>query len=323
MTKRNLPQGGASSFASFFMSQPYLLLVLAPLFWAGNVTAGRLATGIIDPIVLSALRWTFAFLLILPFSLPALRREWPVIRRHWLLLTIYGGLGYSTFNVLIYIGTTLTTAVNASMEQAAVPMLVILGNFLVFGTRITLLQLAGVILTIYGVIHVATYGDPAAIFDLDLNAGDILIVAACVLYAAYSMLLRYRPAMSWMSFLCTTTAAGAVFSLVYQALFAGGPAVLVDTALNASAYAWALIAYVVIFPSILAQLFYARGLEIIGANRGSLFINLLPVFGAILGVLVVGETLELFHVVAALIIVAGIALAEFAARRHIPPAPPT
>lgn len=316
MTKTDHPTRTRKASASL-LDRPILLLTLSALFWGGNIIAGKYAIGELDPLGLSAMRWVLAFLVILPFAWSSVRAEWAEIRRGVFWLAFYGVVGFVSFNVLLYGATTFTAAVNIAMIQAAIPVLVMVGNFLVFRVRASALHIIGVALTIYGIIHVATHGAPLRVLGLDVNLGDAMMLLAALLYAIHSLVLRYKPKIGWMSFIATTSFFAALTSIVYQALFGSGPAGLISDVLAMSWRGWVVVVYVVLFPSIIAQMTYARGVELIGPNRGSLFINLIPVFGAALAVLMLGERVETFHFIAAVFIIAGIALAEYAARRNL------
>ncbi|MHA6690827.1 DMT family transporter [Devosia sp. A449] len=297
------------------LEQPYLLLVLAPLFWGGNVVAAKLVVGEIDPLLLLASRCLGATLFIFPFAWRFLAADWPVIRRYWPLLMMYGVVGYALFNVFLYVGLTTTTAVNSSIEQAALPMLIMAANFIIFRVRATWLQIVGVLTAIFGVILVATHGDPTRILTLDINVGDGYVILACLTYTAYTLALKYRPQMHIMSFMTVTFSGAALAGLVILQLFGGGLGQFA-TLTEASPLVWGVIIYVMIFPSMFSQVSYARGVELVGANRAAPSHNLIPVFGALGSVLILGERLELYHYLAAGIIIGGIVLAEWAARRR-------
>src|SRR5690606_12877404 len=158
-----------------------------------------------------------------------------------------------------------------------------------------LLQLAGAVLTIVGVAITATHGEPARLLSLDVNLGDVLVLISCFVWAAYSLSLRYRPATDWLSFLVATCLGAAAASLVFQLLFGTGAAALPETIAKTTLVGWLIALYTALFPSVISQMFYVRGIELIGSNRASLFINLIPLFGAIGSVLLLGETLEGFH----------------------------
>ena len=296
------------------LDQPYLLLILAPLFWGGNVVAAKMVVGEMDPFLLLASRCVGATLFILPFSWRFLRADWPEIRRSWPLLMAYGAIGYALFNGLLYVGLTTTTAVNSSIEQGALPMLILAANFIVFRVRATLLQILGVLIAITGVALTATHGDLSRILTLDVNIGDGFVILACLTYTGYTLALRFRPKVHMMSFMAVAFSGAALTALVLLQLFGTGLASFA-TLPQASPKIWAVLAYVMVFPSMFSQIFYARGVELVGPNRAAPSHNLIPVFGALGSVIILGERLELYHYVAAIIIVAGIAMAEWAARR--------
>lgn len=302
---------------SALLDQPYLLLLLAPLFWGGNVVAAKLVVGEIDPYLLLASRCVLATAVILPFAWRFLGADWPVIRGTWLLLMAYGAIGYALFNVFLYVGLQTTTGVNSAIEQASLPMLILGANFIVFRVRARLLQIVGVLLAIFGVILTATHGDPTRILTLDVNTGDGFVILACLAYTGYTLALRFRPKMHIMSFMAVSFSGAAITGVSMLAVFGGGISE-VATLADVSPTVWAVIAYVAIFPSMFSQVAYARGVELLGANRAAPSHNLIPVFGTLGSVAILGERLEAYHFVAAVIIIAGIVLAEWSARRRAP-----
>lgn len=310
-----MPQPNSPTLASRLMSRPYALLVLCNLFWGGNVVAGKAAVGQIDPYALMLLRWAGALLLLLPFAIGPLKRDWPTIRAKWWLYLFYGVVGYATFNVLAYVAAHYTSGINNAIDQVTINILVMLFNFILFRTRVRALQLAGVALTIVGVALTATHGDLRRILTLDINFGDLLVLFACLAYAVYSISLRWRPKSDWLSFLFASFSGAVLASIVFQLTLGGGAGHFVAGLPTITPLGWLIAAYTVIFPSLISQLFYVRGVELIGANRASLFINLIPLFGAVGSVLILGEQLQPFHLLAGALIIIGIGLAEWSARR--------
>lgn len=312
MTKPH--QDENSGISARLLDQPYLLLILAPLFWGGNVVAAKLVVGEIDPFLLLSARCVGATLFILPFSWRFLRQDWPVIKRSWPLVMGFGALGYALYNVLLYVGLTTTTAVNSSIETGALPMMILAANFIIFRVRASVLQILGVVIAITGVMLTATHGDLTRMLTLDINIGDGFVLLACLTYTAYTLALRFRPAIHMMSFMAVAFVGAAITGLVMLQMF--GPGVIAYAEIPAmSPMVWAVLAYVMIFPSMFSQIFYARGVDLVGPNRAAPSHNLIPVFGALGSVLILGERLELYHYLAAAIIIAGIVLAEWAARR--------
>jgi len=297
------------------LDQPYLLLILAPMFWGGNVVAAKLVVGEIDPVLLLASRCVLATVVILPFAWRYLMADWAVVRRHWLVLMAFGTVGYALFNAFLYVGLTTTTAVNSAIEQASLPMLILGANFIVLRVRARPIQIVGVLLAIFGVVLTATHGDPARLLTLDINVGDGFVILACLAYTTYTLALRFRPKMHIMSFMAVSFTGAAIAGVIMLA-FSGGGLGQVATLAQASPTVWIVIAYVAIFPSMVSQVSYARGVELVGPNRAAPSHNLIPVFGTLGSVIILGERLEIYHYLAAAIIISGIVLAEWAARRR-------
>ncbi|SEQ12429.1 Permease of the drug/metabolite transporter (DMT) superfamily [Devosia sp. YR412] len=297
------------------LDQPYLLLILAPLFWGGNVVAAKLVVGEIDPFLLLSARCVGATLFILPFSWRFLAADWPVIRRTWPLLMGFGALGYALYNVLLYVGLTTTTAVNSSIETGALPMMILAANFIVFRVRARALQILGVLIAITGVMLTATHGDLSRILTLDINIGDGFVLLACLTYTAYTLALKFRPPVHMMSFMAVAFTGAAITGLVMLQVF--GPGIGSYAEIPAmSPTVWLVLAYVMVFPSMFSQIAYARGVDLVGPNRAAPSHNLIPVFGTLGSVLILGERLEPYHYLAAAIIIGGIVLAEWSARRQ-------
>lgn len=283
----------------------YVLLLLTTLFWGGNAIAGKLATGHISPMLLTTARWTFALAIIGGFGWRRLGHDRHAIRASLPLLIGLGFAGFAIFNVALYAALVRTTAINVSIEQGAIPMLIFLLNFVFFRIPVGIFQVLGLVLSIAGVVVTASHGEPTALFHLDVNSGDAVMIFALVAYSIYSIFLRFRPAIHWQSLMIILTAAGALTSLPFTiAEFQLGSGKWPD------ARGWLILAYVVVFPSLLAQIFYIAGVEMLGANRAGLFINLVPVFGTLLSVVILREAFHAYHAVALLLVFSGIGLAE-------------
>jgi drug/metabolite transporter (DMT)-like permease len=284
---------------------PVLLLTLTALFWGGNAVASRMAIGHITPLTLVFLRWVIALAVLWPIYGGEIRANWPAIRPKLPRIIAMAALGFTGFNVLFYFAAYSTTAINIGILQGSIPVMVLAGTFALYGTPVRLLQIVGVILTILGVITVATRGAPLAILDLDLNRGDLLVLLACVLYAFYTVALRNRPPISGAAFFTLLAMIAAATSL---------PLIVIEAATTGlimpSAYGLAITAFVAIFPSCLAQLFFLRGVDLIGPGRAGVFVNLVPVFAAGLGVALLGEPFGLYHAAALALVVGGIWLAQ-------------
>ena len=242
----------------WFFAQPYLLLTLVPLFWGGNAVVGRGMTEFISPITLAWTRWTVAFLLILPFALPSVRRDWQTIRSSWKMLLLLSLLGITIFNTLFYVALQTTQAINAALMQSAGPAVIVLLSWWWFGERTNQRQWLGLSLCFLGVGLVLFQGSWEVLQKFELVPGDLWLLPAVLAYASYTTLLRIKPAISLMSFLAVTFALGGSMLIPLMLLewyWVGLPQ-------GSPQLAWA-VGYVSIFPSILAFLFWNRGIDLI------------------------------------------------------------
>lgn len=289
---------------------PYLLLSLTALFWAGNWVIGRAMRHDMPPIAMGFWRWTLALLLLLPFTLPELRRKWPVVRANWLTLTILGCLGAIAFNTLIYVGLQYTAATNGVLFNSLSPVFIILLSWMLVGERISSLQGAGLILSLAGVLAIVARGDAAMLASFQFNPGDLWLITAMLLWAVYTIVLKRRPAeLSAMAFLAAMLLLSLPLLLpfyLWEFSVRGG------FTLNAATVS--ALAYYCTVPSIIAYLFWNRGVAQVGANRAGLFVHLMPVFGALLSVIFLGERLYAYHYAGAALIFGGIWLTTRKAR---------
>ncbi len=293
-----------------FPLQAYAFLTLTAFIWAGNSVAGKLGAGHIDPILLTTLRWGSAAVIITLLSLKQLKADWPVIRQHLWLMLGYGAAGFALFNMLLYSALTQTSAVNVMIEQAGIPFVIFAGNFLLFRLRATMAQLVGSILTLGGVIVAASHGNLAQLLHLKLNVGDAMMLLAVLLYGGYSVALKWKPPVHWQSLLAVPCIAATLVCLpfvVWRALTHpfGWP----------DATGWGVTVYASIFVALIASATYIAGIERIGANRAGLFINLLPIFGVLLAVIILREPLHGYSLVALGLVCGGIVLAEWSRMR--------
>ncbi|MER0238267.1 DMT family transporter [Fulvimarina sp. MAC8] len=296
------------------LASPYVLLALTMLFWGGNAIAGKLAAGHVSPMLLTLIRWTLATLFMTPFALKQLKADWRTIRPRLLTLFLLGACGFTMFNASLYAALNFTTAINVTIEQSSMPLVVFVLNFLIFRSGVTGYQVAGFLLTFTGVLLTASHGDPARLFTLSLNLGDGIMLIGVFIYGAYTVALRVKPQLSWQS---------TIFCLSLAAFLASIPFALGEYALGLTVWpdtqgATAAL-YTAIFPSLIAQSLYIRGVEAIGPNRANLFVNLVPIFGAILAVLILGEVLEGYHAAALAFVIGGILLAERGGRKSRTP----
>jgi drug/metabolite transporter (DMT)-like permease len=283
--------------------RPYLLLAIAPLCWAGNIVLARGVIHIIAPVGFAFWRWTLASLFLLPFSWQHARKDWPLFIRHWKIMLFLSLTGISGFNTLLYIAVHTTTAINGSLIQTTMPAVIILVSLIAFKETITRLQSLGVGLSILGACLVVLRGRFITILDLSFVEGDLLLLVAVFLYALYSAFLRRRPEIHPLSFLVYTFCVGALGLLpLYLWELTDNQAFELNIKVISS------VLYVATFPSIVAFFCWNRGVELIGANRAGLFINLVPVFASIMAIIWLGESLRAFHIVGMILIFAGMVL---------------
>jgi drug/metabolite transporter (DMT)-like permease len=283
-------------------ASPWLLLTLAPFFWACNWIVGRGLHDDVPPLAMTFYRWLFALIILTPFALPRVLREWPVIRRGVRALVPLGIVGIAAHNVLAYVGLNYTTATNGVILNSFIPVMIVALSFLCLRERLSRLQVAGIALSLTGVLTILSRGSLAALLAFRVNAGDLLVMVSMLLWSLYTIGLRWRPAgLSLLAFLYSIVVVGVLAVLpLYVAESAFGRGV------TWSAGNVAAIAGVSLFSSVLAYIFWNRGVEQVGASVAGLFIHLMPVFGVLLAALFLGEQLHGFHVAGIGLILGGI-----------------
>jgi drug/metabolite transporter (DMT)-like permease len=286
-------------------SSAILLLVLTTLMWAGNAIASRVAVGHVSPLVLTSLRWMIVVAIMVPLFGRDLVTHAAVLKGSWRLIVLMGFIGFTGFNTLMYVAAHSTTAVNIGILQGSIPVYVLLGALVVYGTKIGAMQIVGVAVTIVGVLIVAARGDPAVLASLGFNGGDVAMLVACLLYASYTVALRSRPKIPGLVFFTATAIVACAISLPLIAL-----EVWLGQAFLPTTTGWLVILYIAFFPSLLSQVLFMRGVDLIGPSRAGVFVNLVPVFAAILAVPLLGEVFAWYHAAALALVLAGIWLAE-------------
>ncbi len=295
---------GQRRIGGWFLDQPYLLLSLTSLFWAGNTVLGRFIAGHVPPVTLAFIRWAGAFAILLPFAARHLVRDWPIIRKYAGRMTLIAFVGFSVYNTLAYYGLQYTTAINGLLLQSVGPLFVAIWTFVLFGERLSLRQAGGICISLTGVLVIISHGSLDTLLAIEFNRGDVCFVIALVAYGFYAAYLRERPDMHPLSFLAVGMGWGALFlvpGVIWE--IASGRTMVFDLESVAS------FAFVCIFPSLLSYLFLNRGIELIGANRSAPFIHLVPVFGSVLAIALLGERFELFHAVGYGLVFTGITTA--------------
>jgi len=293
------------------MNRPRLLLALCALFWAGNFVLARAMHEAIPPFALAFWRWALACVLVLPFVWQPLIQQWPLLRANLLRMLILALLGVSGFNTFVYLGLQTTSATNGVLIQSTLPVQILLLNWLLFRHAFRAGELGAILLSMSGVALIISGGQPLRLVAGDWNLGDLWILGAALVWALYSVLLRWRPPdLDPRAFLGFTLLAG---TLVLLPFF-----LLESIAVQSPQWGAAellTVAYVAVFPSALAYLFWNRGIEAVGANAAGHFVNLMPVFGVLMAVTLLGEDVGWFHAAGAALVAAGIGSTAFYRRQ--------
>jgi len=283
---------------------PYVLLALASLFWSGNHIVGRAVADIVPPFALSTLRWMIGAVLLWPVARRHVVRDWPLIRRHSGILLMLGLVGGTLFSALNYLSLQLTTALNVSVFNSLGPVLIAAVAAVSFGDRLSRLQMVGIATSMLGVVAIVTRLELGTLVALRFNGGDVLVVFNMLVFAIYSVYLRLRPAIHWLSFifvLSVISGVGTAPLLAWEHL-SGHTLSLTWTTVLA-------VGYVALFPSLGAYIFWNRGVELIGSNRSSVFLHLVPLYSAALATVLLGEQLRAYHLLGFALILAGVRLA--------------
>ena len=282
---------------------PYLLLTLASLFWAGNFVLSKAMSTTIQPVTLAFGRWVLAFLFVLPFAYRHLKKDRLTLQRHWKIMVLVSFLGITAFNTLVYIGLQSTTALNSLLLQSFFPVVIPALAFLFFREKLSGRQTAGILVSLAGTLWLVSQGEAERLMSASFNPGDGWVLVAIVLYATYSLLLRFRPAVHPLSFLATTFGLGIAMLLpgwVVELWYAPATEWTPEVGLT--------FLYLAIFPSLVAYLFFNEAVNRVGATTAGLFSHLVPTFGSIMAIVFLGETFRSYHAGGALLILAGILL---------------
>ena len=287
-------------------SRAYLFLIFVTWGWGCNAIFGKIAVGQISPMLLVSLRWLGVLILLLVFAHRQLIKDWPVLKKNLGYFALMGTTGFTLFNALYYVSAHTTSAINIGIIQGSIPVFVFLGTYLFLRTRISAVQIFGAGITLLGVIVVATKGEFSQLQHLDLNRGDLFMLIACFFYAAYSIGISRRPAVSPFS----------MFTLLSGfALLASLPLLLIEVHYQGfeppTATGWVIVGLVTLLPSLVSQLLFIQAVGLVGPGRSGMFVNLVPIFASIMAVFYLGEQFEIFHAVSLGLVLCGIGLAEF------------
>jgi drug/metabolite transporter (DMT)-like permease len=287
------------------VNQPYLLLAITALCWAGNAVVGRLAAGHIPPVTLSFLRWSLAFLIILPLAWKHLVRDWAAIRAALGIMVVLSITGIGLFNTMQYWALEHTEALNTLLLQSAGPLFVAVWSLILLGDRLTPAQAGGIVLSLTGVLVILLRGDLTTLANIEFNKGDLIFTVALAIFGLYSVLSLKRPDIHGLSFVGFTFGCGAA-SLIPLLIFEllSRPVLQFDTPNLLTLF------YVAVFPSTLAYLCFNRGVQLIGANRAAPFFHVVPVFGSVMAMVFLGERPRLFHFIGFALVLIGVFVAS-------------
>jgi drug/metabolite transporter (DMT)-like permease len=287
-----------------------VFLVIPPLLWAGNAVVGRMVSTLVSPMGFNLLRWSLAFLVLLPLAGRVLRPDGPLWHQ-WRLFAVLGLLGTGGYNALNYLALHTSTAINVTLVGASTPVWMLLIGRLFFHQTVSARQLLGAALSIGGVLLVLSRGEWAVLMQLQLVPGDFYVLAASIGWAVYSWMLMHptpesaRMRADWKAFLLAQMA----FGLVWSTLFTAGEWALTPAHVD---WGWPLaaaLAYVALGPSIVAYGAFGAGIQRAGPHVAAHFVNLTPLFTALLSAIFLGEAPTIYHAMAFVLIILGIALA--------------
>jgi drug/metabolite transporter (DMT)-like permease len=293
----------ADAVAAWLWRSPYLLLSLAAFFWASNSVVGRAVRDVIPPATLSFWRWAVAAAVMAVFAGPRLAAQRAALRAEWRRLVLLGGLGVAGFSMLLYLGLHRTTAVNGLLVQAVQPSLTMVAMAALLGERPTARMLVGLVVSLAGVAVIVAGGSRQGLLALSPNPGDLLILAATLVYSVYTILL------SRLSLRDPVVAAAAIFIAGAAWLAPAYAAELVaGQRMPPSPATVAVILYTALFASCFAYIAYNRSVTLIGPTRAGSVTNLMPVFGTLLATSLLGERLHGYHLLGIALVVAGVVL---------------
>ena len=286
---------------------PYVLLVLAALFWSGNFIVGKFATLFqIPPLSLNVFRWIAVWLILMPFTYKEIYNNLPIIKKNWFVISFMGVITISTFNSVVYFALNYTQVINAVLVLAAIPAATIIFSSLMKIEKTNIFQLLGLFFSIIGIGSIISNGEIQKIISLSFNKGDLWMLVCVFTWALYSTLLKkHKFQFSQFSLIQLMVSAGILF-LIPQFFYEKS----IGLEVNFNKAFFLILFYVVIFPAIASYYCWQKGVEIIGPNRASMFIQLMPLFSAVMAIIIFNEKFEFYHFIGAAFIVTGIYLSN-------------
>ena len=285
----------------------YLFLVLAALFWSGNFIVGKFATLFeIPPLTLNVLRWISVWIILIPFTYKEIYNNLPYIKKNWIVISFMGVITISTFNSVVYFALNYTQVINAVLMLAAIPAATIVLSSLMKIEKTNIFQISGLFLSIVGIGSIISNGDIQKIISLSFNKGDLWMLVCVITWSLYSTLLKkYKFKFSQFTLIQLMVSVGILF-LIPQFFYEKS----IGLELNFNKAFFLILFYVVMFPAIAAYYCWQKGVEIIGPNRSTMFIQLMPLFSAVMAIIIFKEKFELYHFAGATFILTGIYLSN-------------
>jgi len=285
----------------------YIYLILATLFWSGNFIVGKAASLFeIPPFTLNFYRWSFAWLILAPFTLKEIIKKRDHILKNIKLILVLGITSITIFNSIVYYSLNFTQVISGVLMISTIPVMIIFFSWVFKIERTNVYQILGVIFSLLGVAVIVTKADFNILINLDFNKGDLWMVVAMFSWAMYSALLRKKNFdLSQTSLLEVIISAGLILLL---------PAYLIEMylgfKLNINVPFVLTLSYVVLFPGLASFICWIKGIAIIGSNRSGIFLHLMPIFSTVLAILIFKEKFMNFHLFGAIFIIGGIFLSS-------------
>ncbi|MGG0655708.1 DMT family transporter [Rummeliibacillus pycnus] len=282
---------------------PVVLLLIATILWGGNFVIGRAVANELPPFTLAFLRWCVALIVFLPISYKVFKRDWPKIKKHWVIILVLGFTGVASFNTLVYIALHFTTSINASLMNMLTPVVIYFMSFIFLKEKLNRNQMIGTAISFIGVITIISNGSLKTLLHFTFNKGDLIVIIAVILWSIYSLLVKqYSQELPGHSTFLVSIAVGIIMLL---------PFYIHESLTTTMVIHWSVtsifaILYTGILASIVAFIAWNTGVVRWGANRAGIFLNFIPVFASIFAVLFIGEKIIASQVIGGLLVVAGV-----------------
>lgn len=290
---------------TIMINNAHFFLTCSSLFWGFNAIAARLAVDEISPLFIVTGRWFGVLLILTILCRNQIIEGYKVFKLKYKWMIIMGLAGFTVFNSLYYISAHKTIAINLGIVQSTMPAIIILISMIWLNTKINFKQIIGLLITFIGVIIVISNGNLKSLIELKLNSGDLTMIFACIFYAIYTVGLKKRPQINdllLMTFFSYIAFIGSLPGFIFELMF--------NNFFIPSLKGFVILLIIIIFPSFLAQIFFMKGVKMVGPETSGLYTNLVPVFTAILAVLIINENFYYYHLISLLIIFLGIFIFE-------------